>query len=140
MHDDALVAVAVGDVRLVGLRVDEDLRDAAEVLGVVAAAALALAARTASGTCRPRELQDVRVLVAVAADPDVVLVVDRDAVVRRRPLVALAGTAPVADELPAGSNSSTGGAFEQHDAGRRVLVGRGFGRAMSESARCTIQT
>ena len=31
-HRDALVEIAVGDVGLVGLRVDEDLRDAAEVL------------------------------------------------------------------------------------------------------------
>ena len=87
-----------------------------------------------------RELQDVRVGAAVAADPDVALVVDGDAVVRLGPLVALAGPPQWPTSLPAGSNSSTGGAFEQHDAGRRVLVGGGFVRAESESARWTIQT
>ena len=45
--DDAFVAVAVGDVGLVGLGIDEDLGDAAEVLDVVAAAALPLAAESA---------------------------------------------------------------------------------------------
>ena len=43
----------------------------------------------------PRELQDVRVLGVVAADPDVALVVDRDAVVRIGPLVPFARAAPV---------------------------------------------
>ena len=37
--------------------------------------------------------------VAVAADPDVALVVHGDAVVRRRPLEALAGAAPVAQQV-----------------------------------------
>ena len=36
---------------------------------------------------------------AVAADPDVAFVVDRDAVVRVRPVVALTGTAPMAHEI-----------------------------------------
>ena len=52
-HDDAVVAVAVGDVQLVGLLVDEGLRRQPEVLDVVAALALAAACRSASGTCRP---------------------------------------------------------------------------------------
>ena len=52
-HGDALVAVAVGDVGLVGLRIDPDLGDAAEILQIVAAAVLAEARRPASGTCRP---------------------------------------------------------------------------------------
>ena len=46
-----------------------------------------------------RELQDLRVLGVVAANPDVALVVDGDAVIRQRPLVALARAAPVADEV-----------------------------------------
>ena len=45
------------------------------------------------------ELQDVRVLLAVAADPDVALVVDMDAVVGFRPLVALARPAPGAHQV-----------------------------------------
>ena len=42
--DDAAVAVAVGDVDLVGRRIDLDIRRAAEPVGVVAAAGLALLA------------------------------------------------------------------------------------------------
>src|SRR5438093_1146548 len=41
-----------------------------------------------------RELQHLAVVGAVAADPDVAFVVDRDAVVRLRPLVVLTGTGP----------------------------------------------
>src|SRR5262249_6303757 len=48
------------------------------------------------------ELQEVGVLVAVAADPDVALIVDVDAVVRLRPLVALAWSAPRAHEIAIG--------------------------------------
>ena len=52
---------------------------------------------------------------AVAADPDVVLVVDRDAVIRPRPDVALGPGRPTrCTRLPSGSNSSTGGAGVQH--------------------------
>ena len=101
-----MVQVAVGDVRLVGRGVDEDLGDAAEVLQVVA---VGLPGRLAVVPRRPPrpglaelheelavlgELQNLRVVTAVAADPDVPLVVDRDAVVRLGPLVALAGAAP----------------------------------------------
>ena len=47
-------------------------------------------------------------------DPDRSLRVDGDAARRHRPLVLVAGPAPVADEVPAASNSSTGGAGTQH--------------------------
>ena len=93
-HGDALVQVAVGDVGLVGARVDEDLGDAAEALLVVAVAGVG---RLALGVGRPAarvglavlhqelavlgELQDVRVARAVAADPHAARVVDEDAVV-----------------------------------------------------------
>jgi hypothetical protein len=48
------------------------------------------------------ELQDVRVASAVSADPDVVLVVERDAVVGVRPNVAFAGPAPPLHEVALG--------------------------------------
>ena len=101
-HRDALVEVAVGDVGLVGLRVDPDLGDAAEVLEVVAAGVLAEPADLHQELAVLGELQDVRVLRAVAADPDVALVVDVDAVVRLRPLVALAGPPHERTRLPSG--------------------------------------
>src|SRR3989442_1976569 len=53
-----------------------------------------------------REFQDLIVVIkravfapAVAADPHIALVIDGDAVVRIRPIVALARAAPVADEV-----------------------------------------
>ncbi len=45
------------------------------------------------------ELQDVRVGPAVSANPDVALVVDEDAVIGIRPLVALTRAAPVAQQV-----------------------------------------
>ena len=49
-----------------------------------------------------RELQDLRVLVAAAAEPHVVLVVHVDAVLELRPLVAGAGPAPRRHERAVG--------------------------------------
>ncbi len=45
------------------------------------------------------EFQDLRVRAAIAADPDISLVVDENAVVAIGPLIALAGTAPVAQQI-----------------------------------------
>ena len=45
------------------------------------------------------ELQDLGVFLAVAADPHVAFVVDVDAVIRFRPLVALPRSAPVPDQV-----------------------------------------
>ena len=93
-HRHALVAVAVRHVGLVGLRIDPDLGDAAEILLIVAAGVLAGVADLQQELAVLGELQDVGVLLAVAADPDVALVVDVDAVVRLRPFVALAPGRP----------------------------------------------
>ena len=113
-HDDPAVEVAVRNVDLVRLRVDGELRDAAEVLHVVAVAhepRLVLASTLVDPRVRladlhqelavAGELEGVGVAAAVAPDPHVVHVIDEDAVVRRRPfeLAALARTAPVADQV-----------------------------------------
>ena len=87
--DDAAVAVAVGDVHFVRCRVLEDLGGPPEVLRVVAAVVHALLADLQQELPGLVELQDLRVGVAVAANPDVALVIDRDAVVALRPFVAL---------------------------------------------------
>ena len=112
-HDDPLVQIAVGDVGLVLTRVHEDLGDAAEAGGVVAVAgerghALGVGrplARVGAADLQQElaalgELEQLRVAVAVAADPDVALVVDGDAVIRGRPLEAFARAAPVIEEIP----------------------------------------
>ena len=106
-----MIQIAVGDVGLVGLRIDGDLRDAAEVVRIVAAggvrrtALLVLAAHAHFRLAVLRdelaltgELHDVRVARAVAADPDVARVIDEDAVIRRGPVEALAGSAPATDD------------------------------------------
>src|SRR6185436_15285851 len=71
---------------------------------LVAGAGARLAARTLLADLQDElavlgELQDVRVWAAVAADPDVPLVVDEDPVVAVGPLVALAGAAPVPQQV-----------------------------------------
>ena len=75
---------------------------AAEIVRVVAAAALALMPDLHQELAVARELQDLRVLVAAAAEPDVVLIVHVDAVLELRPLVAGARAAPRRDERAVG--------------------------------------
>ena len=89
-----MVAVPVGDVRLVGLRVDEDLGHLTEGPGVVAAAVRVTKAELLEEFAVLSELQHLTVVAPVAADPDVPFVVDGNAVVRLRPLEALARAAP----------------------------------------------
>ena len=102
---DAVVAVAVGHVGFVGLLVERDLRDLVERPHVVAAGARVGEAELLDELAVLRELQDVAVVGAVAADEQVALAVGRDAVVRLGPLVALAGTAPRAHEVAFGDRT-----------------------------------
>jgi len=60
-----------------------------------------------------RELQKL-VAVVVAADPDIAVLVDMQAVLVLDPFLAGAGATPVAQQLPSASNSITGGAALQH--------------------------
>ena len=78
---DALVAVSIGDVRFVGVRVEGDLGHSAEVLGIVAAPARAGTTDLHQERPIPGEFQDVGVITAVAADPQVIHVVHGDPVV-----------------------------------------------------------
>ena len=113
--DHPAVAVAVGDIQFVGLRVDERLGGQPQILGIVAALALIGLADLHQELAGLRELQNHAVVdrpaaaillssaasggrllaAAIAADPDVAFVVDVDAVIRGRPVVALAGAAPM---------------------------------------------
>src|SRR5712692_1900944 len=93
-HRHALVGVAVRDVGLVGLRIDPDLGDPAEVLEIVAAGVLAEPADLQQELAVLGELEDVRILLAVAADPNVAFVVDVDAVIGLRPFIARPWPAP----------------------------------------------
>src|ERR1700704_4117279 len=77
--DDAMVDVAVGNVQFVGRGVEHHAGWGAEVLGVVAPAALTLVPDLHQERSLARELQDVRVFVAARAEPHVILVVHVDA-------------------------------------------------------------
>ncbi len=98
-HGDAFVGVAVGDVSFVGLGIDPDLGHSPEVLEVVAAGILAIAAQLHQEFPVLGELQDVGVSLAVAAEPHVALVVDVDAVSPFRPFVARSRAAPVPEQV-----------------------------------------
>src|SRR5258706_2981139 len=98
-HGDAFVGVAVGDVGFVGLGIDPDLGHPPEVLEVVAAAALAVAAELHQELPLLGELEDLGVALAVAAEPHVALVIDVDAVRSLRPLVARSRSAPGPDQV-----------------------------------------
>src|SRR5262249_2993098 len=72
------VAVAVGDVRFIGLGVDEDVGRPVDVTGVRVALALARLAELAQELSLEREVQQHVIANAAAANPDDVLAVDRD--------------------------------------------------------------
>ena len=100
--DHPAVAVAVGHIQFVGLRVDQRLRRQPQIVRIVAALALIRLADLHQELAGLRELQEHAVVhrtgrrhlafigceggrllaAAVAADPDVAFVVDVDAVVR----------------------------------------------------------
>ena len=96
--DHAMVDVAIGNKQLVRVVIHDHVRGAAEIRGVVAALALSLPPdlhQELSGSC---ELQNLCVLVAAAAEPDIVSIVYMNAVLELRPLVPGCWTAPKRDE------------------------------------------
>src|SRR5581483_325782 len=98
-HGHAFVEVSVGDIGFIGLWVNKDFGHFPEVLRVVAAAVFAQVAELREEAAVLSELQNVGVVRAVAADPDVAFVINGDAVVRLRPFVALSGAAPAPDQV-----------------------------------------
>src|SRR5262249_51912952 len=77
-----------------GFRIDPDLGNPSEILEIVAASILPKATDLHQKLTVFGELQDVRILLAIAADPNVALIVDVDAVIGLRPLVTLTWAAP----------------------------------------------
>ena len=130
-HDHAVIDVTVGDIQLVRGCIDDHARRRAEILRVVAPAALALMPDLHQELPLARELQNVRVLVAAGAQPDLVVIVHVNAVLELRPLVPRPGPPHDESSEPSASNSSTGGAAFQID---RVSFG------CNVDGRCTIQT
>ena len=101
-HDDAAVAVAVGDVDFVGVLVDRGLGGLAELRGVVGALARRDLADLHHELAVGGEFQDGVVVVGIAADPDEALLVDLDAVLAADPFIAFAGAAPGAQQIAVG--------------------------------------
>src|SRR5262249_15782174 len=83
-HGHAFVEIAIGAVGFVGLRVNEDFGYSPEILRVVAASVLALMTELRQELAVLSELQDMGVVRAIAADPDVTFVINGDPVVRLR--------------------------------------------------------
>src|SRR5215510_14273195 len=98
-HNDALVAVAVGDEQLVGLTIDHHFGGPAEMLGVVRSARRAGLADPHHELAVARELEDVPAGLDIVADPDEVVVIDMDAVPVVAPRVARAIAAPALHHL-----------------------------------------
>src|SRR5437764_14897380 len=92
--DDAPVAVSVADVDLIGGDVFPDLCRLPEVLDVVAAVVDAVLADLEQKLAGGVELQHLRVAWTIAGQPDVAAMIDGDAMVAVRPVVALTRTSP----------------------------------------------
>ena len=127
--DDAVIAVAIGDIDFIGSLIDESLRRPPEIFDIVAAFALAgladlhqefsilsefqnhvvvvtqtagllsfsrrcRAAGAASTAPRLAPRAPLRTRSAVTADPHITFVVDRDAVIRIRPVVTFSRSRP----------------------------------------------
>ncbi len=81
IHDDAFVQVPVGDVDLVGSRIEVDIGRIAQVCRMVTAAGLAELAQLEEKLTVRRELEHQ---VPAAADPDVPFVIDVEGVLAHR--------------------------------------------------------
>ena len=127
-HHDAAVGIAVGGEDFLRGDIDRDVGRRAEPVGRVAVVAGAGLPICSTNLPSMRELEQLTVLLAVAGEPDEIIVVDEDAVLALRPLVAGARAAPVAQQI-------AGLVEHQHrrrgDAAlclRRVLLGGAFAR------------
>ena len=106
VDNHAMVAVAVRDIKLVGGPVHEHFRRAFQVLGVIAALALHRMADLHQELSVLREFEHLVVVelrfvfaAAVAANPHVALVIHGNAVIRVGPVIALARSAPMTDQV-----------------------------------------
>ena len=97
--DDAPIAVAVGYEQLVGRRMHERVRGLVDVLGVLVALALAFAADLHHKLAVLRELHQVMIRRAIAAQPYEALRVGVDTVFCLGPVIARAWTAPAPKEI-----------------------------------------
>ena len=95
-HRDAMIAITVGGIDFVGVLVELERGDLAELAEIGARCQRPALADLFDEFAVGGELQHHVVALAVAAEPDKAFVVDQDAVFLQRPVVAqiVAGTAP----------------------------------------------
>ena len=86
---DALVAIAVSYVGLIGIGIDRHLSNAAKIDGAQAVGVGAGGAVLSEELAIARKFQNVRIAASVTTDPDVVLVINRDAMVGGRAMCIL---------------------------------------------------
>src|SRR4030088_1730782 len=101
-HDDAAVAVAIGDIDFVGVLVYSGFSGLAELRGVVAALARRDLADLHHEFAVDGEFQNRVVVIGIAADPNKTSFVDLDAVLAPDPFIAFAGSAPRAQQIAVG--------------------------------------
>src|SRR5882762_3770179 len=87
-HDDAFVAVAVGNEDFVGLAIHVDVRRSPKARRIRVALLLGGMTDLHYEFPVPRELQNL-IVVSIAADPDIPLVVHGNSVLGRRPSIAI---------------------------------------------------
>ena len=121
--DDAAVAVAVGDVDLVGRRIDRDIGWAAQPRHVVARGTVRGVANLQHEAAVAGEFQHLPIIGAVAADPDEAFRIDIDAVLALEPVVALARAAPRAQHVAGRIELDHRWRRDAADAARRVQRG-----------------
>src|SRR5262245_61117649 len=98
-HDDPAVAVTIGREDFLGGHVDRDVGWRAEPVGRAAVWTWDRLADLQHELAVHREFQELAVGLVVAGEPDEIVVVDVDAVLAFRPIIALAWTAPVLDYI-----------------------------------------
>src|SRR5262249_11768022 len=126
-YDDAMVAVAVGDVNLVGRRIDFSIGRSTQPSGIGAAGLRAGFADLQHKLSVLGEFQQMAIVVTVAADPDESLMVKVDAVLVLEPVITLSRPAPASQQIAV--------LIELHHRGRRRTT---FGAWWIESRRLFI--
>ena len=86
-HDDPAIEITVGDIDLVSLGIHGDVRGSSQVAGIVAAHRGLPFADPKQAFALGRELEHHMIGHAVAANPDIVLIVHENAVFIRRPAI-----------------------------------------------------
>jgi hypothetical protein len=98
-YDDAVIAVTIGDVDLIGRRVDFGIGGPTQTGRIAAPGLRAGLADLQHELSVLGEFQHMAIVVAVAPDPDEAFVIDIDAMLILEPVVALPGSAPCPEQI-----------------------------------------